>query len=331
MKNGILRLFVFLIRPFLRSKSVKGKVLVVSTTGLGDTLWAIPSLKALHEKGCFVSLLTGSYGAALFQNASYIDEVYSISNAPLFSLFGLFFKFKKKHFETIYVFHASQRTVFPFLSLLKAKTYVGFSGINKGFDHIFTLLHTKKEEHEIVSRARLLEQMGVDQSKNAMELAYTPSKKSGIILIPGSKDPYKRWSKSSFITVAQELSRKEPVYIVGNADEHMLCTEIASASGTTACTTLSLQELIDRIGNAKLVITNDTGPMHIAFATQTKTLALFSATDPLKYGPYKIDTGRVMHKRRACTPCLRRKCAENFCMQQITPNEVIQEALAWIK
>ena len=164
-----------------------------------------------------------------------------------------------------------------------------------------------------------------------MELPAVKSSHNQIVLIPGSKDPYKRWPKESFIDLAKELQKHHSVVIVGNKEEQPLCEEIARESNATAKNDLSLRELINFLASAPLVISNDTGPMHIAFATKTKTIALFSATDSKRYGPYHIESAKVLEQRQACTPCLRRKCADNFCMQQIAPQTVAYEALKWLQ
>jgi ADP-heptose:LPS heptosyltransferase len=69
-------------------------------------------------------------------------------------------------------------------------------------------------------------------------------------------------------------------------------------------------------------ITNDTGPMHIAFAMKTPTIALFSATDPKRCGPYHAENVSVIYKNPTCIPCIRKRCRVPFCLEQISPEEV---------
>jgi ADP-heptose:LPS heptosyltransferase len=73
-----------------------------------------------------------------------------------------------------------------------------------------------------------------------------------------------------------------------------------------------------------LLITNDTGPMHIGFAMETPTFALFAPTDPNLCGPYKINHAVVIQKPQTCIPCLRKACASPFCMEQISLENVYE-------
>jgi ADP-heptose:LPS heptosyltransferase len=67
--------------------------------------------------------------------------------------------------------------------------------------------------------------------------------------------------------------------------------------------------------------------MHLAFAVKTPTIALFCPSDPKSFGPYFVDKCTVIKKHHTCTPCLKKKCREPFCMRQISPAEVFELAL----
>jgi ADP-heptose:LPS heptosyltransferase len=79
-----------------------------------------------------------------------------------------------------------------------------------------------------------------------------------------------------------------------------------------------------------LFITNDTGPLHLALAMKTKTLSLFTPTDPAICGPY-LANDKVLQAAPTCFPCLKKKCQEAFCMRQIGPEAVIATALKLLK
>lgn len=86
----------------------------------------------------------------------------------------------------------------------------------------------------------------------------------------------------------------------------------------------SLRELAALIKLCNVLLTNDSGPMHIAAALGTPLVALFGSTNEVTTGPYK--TGTVIHKHVSCSPCYQRTCPIDFrCMKQIETNEVIAE------
>lgn len=334
MKNLLIKFLVFVLRPFFSSHTEKKSVLIVSTTGLGDTMWATPSLRALYAAGKNIVLLTGPYGSHLFKNCPYPIKIYSTSHAPLWKILSLFTTLRKHHFEEIFVFHASQRSLFPMLALLQPQSLHGFKGYNKGLDCLFTHLIEKQSEHEIMLRLSMIKQ---PDASTQMEL-YTPvnsqdtAQKKQIAIFPGSKDAYKRWPKEYFIELGKKFMKDSyTLYIVGASDEKHLVTSISeNIVGARPLYSYSLNETICLIQSCQLCIANDSGPMHLAFAAGVPTIGLFSPTSVQRYGPLNIPRGMVIQRETPCSPCLRRNCRDNFCMRQISPETVYKEAKKWL-
>jgi 3-deoxy-D-manno-octulosonic-acid transferase/heptosyltransferase-1 len=85
----------------------------------------------------------------------------------------------------------------------------------------------------------------------------------------------------------------------------------------------TLLDLAALYQSASLLVTTDSGPMHIAAAVGTPAIALFGPTDPLRTGPYgKNHT--VIRKELSCSPCFLKKCTSMICMNDITVEEVFQ-------
>jgi ADP-heptose:LPS heptosyltransferase len=87
----------------------------------------------------------------------------------------------------------------------------------------------------------------------------------------------------------------------------------------------SLKELCAILKRVDLMVTCDSGPMHIAAAMGTPTVALFGPTDPERTGPYG-GGHKVLQGRMTCIPCFKRKCRENQCMREIEVEEVLAAA-----
>ena len=84
----------------------------------------------------------------------------------------------------------------------------------------------------------------------------------------------------------------------------------------------SLRELASLISVCDVLLTNDSGPMHIAGAFQTPVVALFGSTNSIVTGPWK--NGKVIQKHVECSPCYRRTCPIDFrCMKRIEVDEVV--------
>lgn len=320
------------------------RILVVSTTGLGDSLWGTPAFRAIKNrfpKGQ-LSLLTSPIGEQLYRNNPNIDEIFVLKNPALPSLIKLLPTLKRKAFDTSLIFHTSQRPVLPFVYMAGSETVVGTKGINKGLDHLLTHPLPPSPIHEIERRLKIAEAIGAKDSTPEMELFLTEEENSSALshlsdhplnigLHPGAKDPFKQWNPKHFITLGRRLSKEKnaKIWVTGDAIENQLATSIAESipGARSLAGKLPVRVTAALIEKFDLFIANDTGPMHLAFAMGTPTIALFSPTDPKLCGPYKITHGCVIQKPRTCTPCIRKKCQIPFCMEQISPNDVWEACL----
>ena len=107
-------------------------------------------------------------------------------------------------------------------------------------------------------------------------------------------------------------SEKEPIEKITS----LMTTERINLGGQT-----SLLELACLYKKAQMVITTDSGPMHLAAAVETPVIALFGPTDPARTGPY--GSGHtIIRTETACSPCFLKKCPTKKCMEDISPEQV---------
>ncbi len=89
----------------------------------------------------------------------------------------------------------------------------------------------------------------------------------------------------------------------------------------------SLAQLVAVLSITDLIVTNDTGPAHIAAALERPTLVIFGPTDPTTTKPFS-DTAEILRRPPACAPCMLRDCPiDHRCMTAITPEEVYARAV----
>ena len=84
--------------------------------------------------------------------------------------------------------------------------------------------------------------------------------------------------------------------------------------------------------HCRLLVANDSGPLHLGLALGVPTIALIGADDPRRVGPYGVDWGVALHKRQeVCTeePCRLKKCPKNVCLEAITVAEVVEMIKTW--
>ena len=132
--------------------------------------------------------------------------------------------------------------------------------------------------------------------------------------------------------------RSEAFGLIGSKGEADYTTSVAAQTQAARVVNVAgkttLSEVIALIKHATLMITNDTGPMHLAFSTGVPVVCLFGPCAPEQYG--MSAQAHVLYKKVYCSPCVHEFEAppckgNNVCMQMITPDEVFEKAKALIE
>lgn len=142
------------------------------------------------------------------------------------------------------------------------------------------------------------------------------------VIVPGARWHTKRWLAESFGAVAAMLKVKS--IIVGSELDRTVARKIAERSKGMAVAMAgetSIPELISLIRGAKYVVTNDSGPMHIAAAYEVPAVAIFGPTNPAMTGPYGHNH-IIVTAGNECAPCYKKKCEDLKCMKEISVEQV---------
>lgn len=338
-KNHLLRFGVRLLAKKKLPESPFKRILVVTTTALGDTLWATPTLESLKKSfpNCYLAVLTSPIGFEVLKTNPWIDRIFLLER-----FFPLRKKLKQEKFDTILMLHTSQRMILPLCATLGASKIVGTKGIQKGLDSLLTDPLNAQYEHEILRRLKMVETIG--GSIYTETLSFSPSRQektfslppgNWIALHPGSKDGFKRWPAKNFAKTAKLIQEKTDckILITGTAAEQKLMEEIGNQipGSLILDTKLSLHGFAHVLKEVKLLISNDTGPVHLACAIGCPVIALYGGTDPLLCGPYKAENATAISKPPTCTPCVKRKCGLPFCLLQIGPEQIAASAVSTLR
>jgi len=153
-----------------------------------------------------------------------------------------------------------------------------------------------------------------------------------IALQPGARWPNKRWPVEYFAKLVQLLAEKFPdtrFAILGDGKDKSL-GEIISHAAPERCLNLcgqtSLPEMVEWLRLCNLMVTNDTGPMHVAAALGKPLVALFGPTEPRRTGPYG-HLGNVLRLDLPCSPCLKSHChyeKPNECLNALSPATIFE-------
>ena len=164
------------------------------------------------------------------------------------------------------------------------------------------------------------------------------SGKQVVALNPGASHPVNRWSPASFARLADRLAEElsVKVVIIGGREDVALSDEIVGlATGrpenlTGKTTLLQLGAILKR---CSLLVSGDTGPMHMATAVNTRVVALFGAADPARTGPVGKGHRVIQAEGLRCVPCRSRHCSSSTyleCMESITVDRVFRTVAAML-
>ncbi len=275
----------------------------------------------------------------------------------LINLFGLIKKLKKEKYDIAYVPHRSLRSaIIPYLAGIK--TRIGFDTSAAPFFFTQKILYNK-EIHEIERILSLLSDLfyngklsiekkpkiyynddDIDYVNRFFRLNKISDNERLVGISPGSRWATKRWIKEGFAGLIKYLKEKKDVttIIFGSKTDLQLCKEVNHLSESTAVNTAGIftpRQSVIAMGKTRVVVTNDSGAVHLAVSGNAKVIAIFGATAP-KFGFYPYGDGhKIIEKDLECRPCKihgGEKCRQKHfrCMKDITSEEVFEEVCKFI-
>jgi len=138
----------------------------------------------------------------------------------------------------------------------------------------------------------------------------------------------KLWQEEKFAALCDRIRGEWGIPVVLTGDRSAPLDRILKMMKTTAVNLggrTTLRELAALYHEASLLVSTDSGPMHLAAAVGTPVVALFGPTDPARTGPYGSGH-RVIRTGLACSPCFRKSCSNPRCMTEISVEEVLTAA-----
>ncbi|MCB9307751.1 MAG: glycosyltransferase family 9 protein [Lewinellaceae bacterium] len=152
-------------------------------------------------------------------------------------------------------------------------------------------------------------------------------------MVVGAKRPQNRWPVSYFNEVVRHFSSTHNIYLFGGPEDQALVKPLIGHPNVYSfCGTLTPVQTGLFMQKCHLILSNDTGPMHIAYAFGAPVVAIFSNRDfPGRwYPPDESQHTVIRAKDIACTVCLSETCGDNICMKKIAPADVIEKIEAYM-
>lgn len=326
-------------------------IAVCKFKGMGSILQSTPLLAALRNRFPQAEIIYVSSKAnkSLLQEIKLIDTVVILDDGGILPLIkscmsSLYTLIKKR--PDVYIdleIYSDFSSLFAALSLSKNRFgfYLRSSSFRMGIYTHMMYFNTRVPVSQAYSQfATMLLAKDVDYSLyNFPHLSSSPFtyEKPYFVINPNASDLRleRRWPKSNFIELINKLLVQYPDHhflLIGSASEVLYTNQISSAIQNSrlqnTAGTLKLNELISLIQHAACMITNDTGPMHIALCTQTPVVCLFGPCAPIQYLFHA--KAYPIYKPVYCSPCVHdfeaAPCnGNNICMQLIPVDEVLDK------
>jgi ADP-heptose:LPS heptosyltransferase len=350
----LLRLLKFLDR---RSDSLQDldpstirSILVVSSTAIGDTLMSTPAIRAVRE--CFPHARIVAHfsvnNMALFENNPHIDAI-----VPYHGGYKHFWRtirqLRREHFDLALIFHGNepQATPMAYLSgarfIIKLPNTSHYRFLLSNREPVLTwedFAHGVDQRLQVAQLAgchvgdkRMVLPLATDQAGAVEQFLRTSNIKPSDIVVGfqvAASTISRMWFAEKFIELGKRLSAEYPdvrIVITGSPQEASYARDIATAIGDKAIVAagaLNLKQVPWLIHRLRLLVTGDTGIMHLAIAVGTPVVALFAAADARRSGPYyDIEKHSVIQKHRTCVPCVGKRCTFQICMDNISVDEVL--------
>jgi heptosyltransferase-2 len=328
------------------------KILVVAPSWIGDTLLAQPLFARLREKlpGVEIDALAPGWTAPVLRRMPEIDEVieapFGHGELKLSARRRLGRALRPRGYsEAIVLPNTFKSALVPFFAGIPRRT--GFVGeLRYG---LLNVVHKLDEEHLplMVERyAQLAEKPGdpvvrplpevrlrVDDANRLATLQRLGLSRGKPVaaFCPGAEyGPAKRWPVRHFAELARRLTAKGwAVWLFGSEKDRTIGEEIARLSGGAAINLSGKTDLagaIDLLSLAEVVVSNDSGLMHVAAGVGRPVVALYGSSSP-EHTPPLSAQARLVRTGIECSPCYARECPLGHfkCMNDLLPERAVQE------
>ena len=348
-------------------RTLPTKTVVFRLSSIGDIVLSSPLLRVMRASAgpkARIDFVVKKEYADLVKFSHHLSVVHEFDDSRGFQgLQELRDTLRAEEYDLVVDIHNNLRTVY-LRNLCNPKEVVT---VNKRLYERWQLVHLKRNVYDgyvpIADRyIETLEEFGITNDGKGLELfipdeiQFAVSGKMGklrlnefskvIGICPGAKHFTKRWQKEKFAAVAVRLAKEmhAKVLLFGGAADKNDCSAIASEikaqvsenAVTDFSGELSLLEVAAAMEFCDIVLTNDSGLMHVACARQRKVVAIFGSTvKEFGFAPYGTESVLIENNSLTCRPCShigRADCPQGHfkCMIDIGPDEVYRSALSLI-
>jgi heptosyltransferase-1 len=322
------------------------KILIVRLGSLGDIIHAVPAAAAIRRAHPQASIdwLVDTRHKDVLELVPVIDRRIAVNTSSAGSLSSVLGELRRTGYDA----------ALELQGLLKSAVLARLSGAARVIGFPADLLRERAARffysetsgdvapHVIDKNLSMLKAIGVrmpdvefpleDRSPHVVvearwRLGIAEGKRFAL-LNPGAAWPNKRWPPVYFGEVSRELAKRHDLrsLVLWGPGEEQIAGAVAAASDNTAAVSppTTIADIVSLTKAAALMISGDTGPMHIAGASGTPLVGIFGPTDPQRNGPWSEDD-LVVSRYRSCVCHYQRQCRiPGWCLLDISPREVME-------
>lgn len=324
------------------------RILVIAPSWIGDCVMTQPLLARLKQRQdhTIIDVYAANWSKAVF---SRMPEVNSIITNPfghgdvkLRARFREGRALAKGQYQEVVVLPGSLKSALvPFFSGIKRRT--GFLGESRRgllnniheldemalplmVERYAKLAQTPTEALQRPVAYPRLQVNDAQQQQTLQDLQL--STKEAVVFCPGAEyGPAKRWPAEHYADLAQRfLQEGKQIWLIGSQKDHDIAEQINQLSLNQCinlCGKTKIDQAIDLIATAKVVVCNDSGLMHVAAAVGTPVVSVFGSSSP-HHTPPLSQKAKIVSLNLDCSPCFERVCplGHTNCLNQLTPLSV---------
>ena len=321
------------------------RILIRSSNWLGDAVMSVPAVRAVKNgrPDIHVTIAAPDKIAPMWKLIPEVDAIIPLSEGLLFSVVRLLRQ--QMPFDVAILFPNSVRVALEtWLSGIPRR--VGYRGHCRSWLVNQVVREQRKPrppEHHSLRFLRIARECGAEtertsnvQLSDSDQLSTINHQPLKIGLCPGAEyGPAKRWLAERFAQAAAKITAQSSAQwiLLGTKNDAAIGEQIAAAIGDHCVNRIgqtTLEQLIDELRQCTLLLTNDTGTMHLAALLGVPVVAVFGSTEPRLTGP--LGNGHIILRHHVeCSPCFLRECPIDFrCMKAVSADEVAGAVLSMI-
>lgn len=338
------------------------RVLAVRLDTIGDVLMTTPAIRALKHstKGRRITLLTSTPGAAIAHLVPEIDDVlvhdpvwmkYTARREGAAEEHAIVHALRAARFDAAVIFTVYSQNPLPSALLCHmADIPLRLAHCRENPYQLLTDWVPEPEpengvRHEVRRQLDLVAEVGAVTADDTLSLkvpriarrramkalaaARVDLDRPWLVVHPGATAPSRRYPPERFAVVGRHLSRSDGYQVVftGSAAERPLVQTIRAAMGARSHSlagALDLAEFAGLIEAAPVIVSNNSGPVHVAAAVGTPVVDLYALTNP-QHTPWEVPN-RVLSHRVPCAYCYKSECPKGHhqCLRLVEPDEVVE-------